>query len=234
MRVLEIGCGNGEVTQLLAELVGPSGRVVGVDRSESALTAARDHMRSLDIHHVQFISADVMGDLSSLDAFPKKSFDALAGRRVLMYLQKPAEVVRRLADWLRPDGVAVFEEADSTMAPARLSAMPAHDLATSWLKRMLIAEGANPSMGFALPSTLAEAGLRFARVRAEAVIQGQGTQYPLSVLLGFVRSRVTAAGIATEPEVDALISQLDAESADNTRVFVSDVSFCAWGYKAGH
>jgi hypothetical protein len=148
-----------------------------------------------------------------------------------MYLQDPAEVLRRLARWLRSGGLVVFEETDSTMVPARTSPMAAHDQLTAWLRSMLVVEGANTAMGFALPATLVQAGLRFKRIRAEAVIQGQGTQYPLSVLLKLVQSRMILAGIATQAEVDSLAARLDAESRDPTCVYVSAMSFCAWAYK---
>jgi cyclopropane fatty-acyl-phospholipid synthase-like methyltransferase len=231
MHVLEIGCGGGEVTLLLAELVGPSGSVVALDHSEDALAVARNRMKEAGIVNVQLMAADIAGDLASLDVIPRGAFDALAGRRVLMYMRDPAEILRRLSPWLRGEGLVVFEEADSTMAPARTTPLAAHDKATSWMRRMLVSEGANPAMGFALPATLAKAGLRFERVRAEAVIQGQGTQFPLAALLKLMQSRVVAAGIASEAEVDALAARVDAERPDPTCVYVGDMSFCAWARK---
>lgn len=223
MRVLEVGCGGGEVTGILAELVGPSGAVVALDRNEAALP-------SPPAGNVQFLAADITGDLKSLEQFPKGSFQALAGRRVLMYLPEPARVLRRLSEWLEGGGLVVFEEADSTLVPGRLSPLAAHDQATEWCKRMLLAEGANPSMGLHLPATLAEAGLDFARIRGEAVIQGQGSQYPLADLLGMMKARIVTAGIATSAEVDSLVERVRDEASDPTRVFVSDISFCAWAH----
>lgn len=231
MRVLEIGCGNGEVTQELAELVGPSGSVVALDRNEGGLAMARERMQEQGIEHVRFAAADVTGDLSALAALQGEPFDALAGRRVLMYLPDPSAVLSRLVGRLHSGGLVVFEETDSTMVPARISPMVAHDQVTAWLRRMLIAEDANPAMGFALPATLVQAGLRFERIRAEAVILGQGTQYPLSVLLKLMQSRLIAADIATQAEVDSLADQLDAEALDPTNVYIGAMSFCAWAYK---
>jgi SAM-dependent methyltransferase len=231
MRVLEIGCGNGEVTQELAEIVGPSGSVVALDRNEAGLAMARARMTEQGIEHVRFVAADVTGDLATLDAVQGEPFDALAGRRVLMYLPDPAAVLGRLAGRLQSGGLVVFEEADSTMVPARAAPLAAHDQMTAWLRSMLVAEGANPAMGFALPATLAQAGLRFERIRAEAIILGQGTQYPLPVLLKMMQSRLIAAGIATQAEVDALAEQLDIESSDPTSVYIWSMSFCAWAYK---
>lgn len=232
MQVLEIGCGSGEVTLLLAELVGPSGSVVALDHSDDALAVAQHRIEEAGITNVQWIAADIAGDLASMDGIPRGTFDALAGRRVLMYMRDPAAILRRLMPWLKGEGLVVFEEADSTMVPARTTPMAAHDKATSWMRDMLVAEGANPAMGFALPATLAQAGLRFERVRAEAAIQGQGTQFPLAALLKLMQSRLVSAGIASEAEVGALAELVDSERRDPTSVYVSDWSFCAWARKS--
>lgn len=231
MRVIEIGCGNGEVTQVLAELVDSSGAVVSIDNNPDALSGTRDRMKELGIEHVQFVLADVSGDLSSLESLQHESFDALVGRRVLMYLRDPANVLRHLVRWLRSEALVVFEETDLSMVPARLSPMTAHDQAMDWLRRMLISEGANTAMGFNLPATFVQAGLAFERIRAEAVIQGQRTQYPLSGLLTLMQSRIISNGIATQADVDSITAQLDSESRDSTLVYVSEMSFCAYAHK---
>ena len=46
MRVLEVGCGGGEVTQILAELVGPSGHVLALDRDAGALATAAERVKA--------------------------------------------------------------------------------------------------------------------------------------------------------------------------------------------
>ncbi len=231
MRVIELGCGVGEVTQILAELVGPSGIVVAIDRDPKALAITGDRMKENDIEHVRIASADLIDDSSGLEDLQSEPFDVLAGRRVLMYLPDPVEVLRRLSGSLRSGGLVVFEETDLTMVPARVSPMTAHDRAAEWLRKMLVAEGADTAMGFGLPSTLVQAGLRFERIRAEAVIQGQGTQYPLSGLLKLLQARVISTGIATQDEVDSLAARLEAESRDPTSVYVSEMSFCSWAHK---
>ena len=42
MRVLDLGCGVGDVSMLAAELVGPAGSVVGIDRSQEVLNMAKE------------------------------------------------------------------------------------------------------------------------------------------------------------------------------------------------
>lgn len=231
MRVLEIGCGNGEVTQLIAELVGDTGSIVAVDQSEKALSTARERLSSEGYAPIEFAALDLSGDLVELASYPRESFDGLVGRRVLMYLKKPGAVVGRLSGWLKSAGLAVFEETDSTMVPARTGAMPAHDQALDWLKGMLLSEGANPAMGFDLPATLVQAGLNFEKVRAEAVIQGQGTQFPLSDLLKMLQARIIESGVASQSELECLCDRIETECSDPTRVYVSEMSFCAWARK---
>src|SRR5262245_17634360 len=73
MRVLDVGSGAGDVAFLAAELVGNSGEVVGVDRSEAALTAARG------LRNVSFRE----GDPTRMTF--ERAFDAVIGRYVLQY-----------------------------------------------------------------------------------------------------------------------------------------------------
>src|SRR3954470_12726454 len=68
-RILEVGCGLGDDAASLARLVAPRGSVVGIDGSESMITAARDRHR--DIDGLSFEVADA-ADLP----FDNESFDA--------------------------------------------------------------------------------------------------------------------------------------------------------------
>jgi ubiquinone/menaquinone biosynthesis C-methylase UbiE len=47
--VLDVGCGNGHDLRMLAELVGPAGRVVGVDSSIEMIAQARERTRGLPV-----------------------------------------------------------------------------------------------------------------------------------------------------------------------------------------
>src|SRR5580693_7061984 len=55
MRVLDIGCGMGDVSMLAAQIVGPSGRVVGVDRDSGALSKARTRADSAGFENITFL-----------------------------------------------------------------------------------------------------------------------------------------------------------------------------------
>jgi ubiquinone/menaquinone biosynthesis C-methylase UbiE len=59
MRVLDLGCGAGDVALLAAELVGPSGSVVGIDRNQAVIAMARQRARRADYQHVDLRNVSV-------------------------------------------------------------------------------------------------------------------------------------------------------------------------------
>ena len=83
MRVLDVGCGAGDVSFLLARMVGPSGTVVGVDRSEDAVAMANARARAMGLAQVSFSQGE-LEDIS-LD----QPVDVAVGRFVLMYSPQP-------------------------------------------------------------------------------------------------------------------------------------------------
>ncbi len=106
MRVLDLGCGVGDVSFLAAELVGPSGSVVGVDLNPAVLDLARRRAAEKGLMWVAFEEARI--DLIKSE----QPFDAVVGRFVLMYQADPIAALRRAFGFLRPGGVLVVQEPD--------------------------------------------------------------------------------------------------------------------------
>jgi ubiquinone/menaquinone biosynthesis C-methylase UbiE len=103
--VLDIGCGAGEDVRAMWEMVGPTGRSVGLDRSATMVDAARS--RSSDCQ-VEF----VVGDAEHLH-FADESFDACRADRVLLHLSDPQQAVLEMTRVLRPNGRVVTFEPDT-------------------------------------------------------------------------------------------------------------------------
>lgn len=89
-RALDVGCGRGAVLWPLAEAVGPTGRVVGIDLSPAMVAAAQADAdrRGLAVEIVE-------GDATA-PAFAPGSFDVLSSSLVLFFLPEPGSV---LATW---------------------------------------------------------------------------------------------------------------------------------------
>lgn len=113
-RVLDLGCGVGDVAFLAAEIVGPTGHVVGVDLDANAVATARDRAALIGLTNVSF----EVGDVRTLAL--EGPFDAVTGRFVLLYMAKPAEGLAAALRHVRSGGLAVFQELDmDNTVPAR-------------------------------------------------------------------------------------------------------------------
>jgi len=143
MPALDVGSGAGDSSFLVAELVGRSGEVIGIDREPLAVEWATTRARSQRVENVQFL----LGDPAAME-FTQK-FDAVVGRLVLMYCPDPIHAVRSLAQHLRPGGLIIFQEFDLQNARSWPSA-PTFDRAVGWIKQTLQSSGARTQLGLEL------------------------------------------------------------------------------------
>jgi 2-polyprenyl-3-methyl-5-hydroxy-6-metoxy-1,4-benzoquinol methylase len=90
MRVLDVGCGVGDVAMLAADLAGPSGTVLGVDRDAGSIDKAR--LRAAERGYAQRVSFERV-DPTEFQTTEK--FDAVVGRYVLLYQSDPTDANAR-------------------------------------------------------------------------------------------------------------------------------------------
>ena len=225
MRVLDLGCGAGDVAILLARLVGSSGAVLGVDRELAMLSKARERVAELGLTQVSF----VQGDFRQLGA-EVGTFDAAFGRLVLMYQADPVEAIKAVSSRVRPGGIIVFQEYDSTIPPTSLVRLPLHVQVRDWIWETLRRSGVDAQVGFKLYSLFMEAGLPAPEVRAEAMVQTPTTRYPTVPLVRSLLPKMVAYRIANEAEVDVdtLEQRLLAERRTANTAYVGQVAFGAW------
>lgn len=226
MRVLDVGCGRGDVSVIAAALAGPMGEVVGIDRDGEALTIARERSLTASLAPIQFEQAEIAG----AQAFG--TFDAVIGRRVLMYQPDAAAALRTLSACLRPGGLVAFQEHDSTCAST--VSLPLHDRFRSWLWTTVEREGANIHMGFGLAGALSQAGLAVEHVRAEAIVQTPTQAYRNGEIARSMLPRILRQGVATAEEIDVeTIEQRLREERETTgATYVGELVFGAWARKA--
>lgn len=108
--VLDIGCGRGAATFPLAEAVGPSGHVTGIDLSPGMVDSARTDAEARGL-----INVDVAVMDASAPSFHGVTFDVVTASLVLFFLPDPPAALLRWVDLLRPGGrigVTTFGDAD--------------------------------------------------------------------------------------------------------------------------
>ncbi len=99
--VLEIGSGTGWVSALIAHMVGPNGRVVGVEIMQSLADAARVRLRERGFDTVEIVCAD--GSVGYPSAAP---YDRIIGSA------SAPKTPTWLGDQLKPGGIIVFPVKD--------------------------------------------------------------------------------------------------------------------------
>ena len=152
-RVLDVGAGPGYATIDLAEIVGPDGKIVAVERSTNFVNAVRRTIEKRAFPNVDVHELDLMKD-----DLPAGPFDFSWCRWVLCFLSDPELLVKKLAHVIGKGGRAIFHEyAHYTtwkFLPQRVSLeeFRTHVIAT-WHEA-----GGEPDTGLPLPSWLANSG----------------------------------------------------------------------------
>jgi ubiquinone/menaquinone biosynthesis C-methylase UbiE len=122
-RVVDVGCGAGATTIALAQKVGPTGSVLGVDISAPMLARARQIAQAG--MPIEFVLAD-----ATVYPFEPASFDLLASRFGVMFFAQPALSFANLRRALRPSGRLAFacwqEPRDNPFFMAPLQAVYKH------------------------------------------------------------------------------------------------------------
>jgi SAM-dependent methyltransferase len=198
MRVLDVGSGSGDVAFLAARMVGPSGQVVGLDRSAVAVATASRRALARELSNTRF----VVGDVSTMTF--AEPFDAVVGRFVLLFCPEPVAVLRQVVGHVRVGGVIVFQEPDwagCRSAPESLLWTRCVD----WCDEAFRRSGADPYLGVKLFATFTAAGLPPPALYLHAGIAA-GRDHPLyAVVAETVRTLLPTMeqlGIATADEVD--------------------------------
>ncbi|MFN8494485.1 MAG: class I SAM-dependent methyltransferase [Caldilineaceae bacterium] len=231
MKVLDVGSGAGDVALLAADLVGPSGVVIGVDNNPTILETARERAHAAGLAHVSFMTGDIHTVAVAAD------FDAIVGRNVLVHLAEPVTVLRTLATRLRPNGIVAFQEIDWSSGP---TALPPSRLLTQvwqWVPEMFRRAGLNPHFGLSLHQLFLAAGLPAPTMQIDAPVGGGPDFAGYDYIASGLRSNLPALlrfGLATaaEVEIDTFAERLRAEVVAQQGVIVLPTFVGGWVHLA--
>ena len=227
MRVLDVGCGAGDVSLLVADLVGSAGEVVGFDRSATAVEAARSKAQLAGRSNVTFVTG-VAEDLSSV-----RPFDAVVGRYVLQFQRDPSALLQALHPLAAPGAPIVFHELDWSGVTSD-PPCETYDRLAGWLTAAIQQSGASLHMGLRLPGAFVEAGLGDPQVRLEQRIGiGSSASEVVERLVGLARTLAGAmadAGIVTAGELglDSLAGRIMTEVSAESSLLRSHLQVAAW------
>ena len=194
-RILDIGSGVGDVALQVARLVGPTGQVLGVERDARSIARARARVAEAGLHNVEFIQCDA-------SSIPEGGpFDAAVGRFILMWVDDPIGVLRRVRKRVRPGGTMAFQEPYWVPLLHLLQPLPLWSAAASVIHGAFVRAGARPELGPALYQTYLDAGLPGPTMQLEMVV---GRSPDLSQWFGDIVQTLRAENDLLDPRVAEL------------------------------
>jgi len=227
-RVLEIGCGPRGCLDLLAERVGPSGSVIGVERSQEECELAREMARERGLANVEVLCRDARSC-----ELPRGSFDFVTARLVLVNVPNPEQIVAEAVGLVRPGGWVAFHEADWI---AHVCDPPSGAWTTlvALFVRYSEKNGIDPFIGRRLPRLLRDAGLEDVHVNPLIHVYppGHGRRHILLDFAENLSERVIADGLIREQALAELKTALRLHIDNPGTLVVSHLFFQAWGRKS--
>jgi SAM-dependent methyltransferase len=152
-RVLDVGAGPGYATVDLAEIVGPTGEVVALERSNKFVHAIEEAVRARALANVKVHELDLM-----TDDLPKGDYDFSWCRWVLCFVSDPALVIKKIASITRKSGVAIFHEYGHYTTWRFVPRRPSLEEFRKHVIETWHASGGEPDTGPQLPLLLTENG----------------------------------------------------------------------------
>jgi SAM-dependent methyltransferase len=222
---LDLGCGPGGITDALSKRVGPSGRVIGLDRDAEFLA----HALSCAPANVEFRQGDAYAP-----GLPQESFDLVHMRFLASTAGDPERLIEEALALCRPGGIVAMQEPDVTT----LNCYPSHP-AWATLKDVLIRAfcgvGADVHLAQRLYPLAREAGL--VDVQFRPVLIGVRSIDPMADYLPAtvesLRGTIGRLGLIADDSLDAALAEVRRHLQKPDTVFTLYTVAQIWGRKPG-
>jgi ubiquinone/menaquinone biosynthesis C-methylase UbiE len=158
--LLDVGCGPGYASIDLAEIVGPAGQVVAIDRSRRFLDALEATRIKHGLDNVVTHELDL--DEANL---PNVAADGAWCRWVFAFVKQPRDLLTRIGGTLKRGGVLVFHEYFDYSTWRLAPRLPEMEEFVSVVMESWRASGGEPDIGLDLPHWLEELGFEIKALR---------------------------------------------------------------------
>lgn len=209
--VLDVGAGPGFAACDIAEIVGPQGRVIALERSRRFLDALEVRARGLGLGNIDAREQDV-----SETGFGVAVADAAWCRWVLSFVADPRRTFGHIARALKPGGVAIFHEYADYGGWKMLPPNAEQERFRSLVMQSWRDAGGEPDIGAFLPGWAAEEGLELVEARPLVEIAGRSSyvwQWP-AAFMAVNAGRLAELGYIEAEEAARLATVFDRAPAD--------------------
>jgi ubiquinone/menaquinone biosynthesis C-methylase UbiE len=226
MRVADFGCGVGAVTRMLAEMVGPSGSVTGIDAHGAQLKQASNICKDVGLMNVSFLEADACAT-----GLPRQWFDLVYCRFLLLHLPDPAACLREMREVLKPGGLLVVEDGD--LASATSVPATAFNAFGDLFGRLGPTRGLDYSLSRNLYHMVRDAGFSDPEIEIHQPAMSSGrTGLLLKMSVEEAGTAFVGAGLITTSELDRTLREMEAAMVDPDVLVLAPRMSMVWARKS--
>lgn len=226
-RVLDVGCGPGFASFDLAQLVTPSGRVVGIDESAPFIEYLAGQAQARGLPQLSGFVRDVQAlDGASIAGAP---FDAAYARWVLCFVRDPGAVVAGVGSMLRSGGHFVVHDYFNYTGMTAAPRLASHDRLVSATAQSIRARGGDPDVVGHLPALLIAHGFEVMHLSVHQRVARGGTRpdgtrdpmlgWPLTWWRTFA-PKLVGMNLLSQAHCDEALADLAAIEKDPARFVV--------------
>lgn len=207
-QILEIGCGTGANLRLLAQRGGFSGKVCGIDQSQTFVEAASRFAYEENV--ADRIELRV-GDIHSL-SYPDDVFDIVIAHTVISHVTDPSTVIREMGRVVKPGGTVVIFDGDyASLTYAHTN----HEFGRQMDAALASASFNNPRIMRELPKLLPTLGLQLTTAWGDVITEIGHASYFKSFAETYA-PYVAQAGLMSADDVDSWMAVQQQSIADNS------------------
>jgi ubiquinone/menaquinone biosynthesis C-methylase UbiE len=225
MSCLDVGSGPGAVMRLMADRVGPEGRVTGIEIDAALGAEALKDLRREGGAEFEQITADLL----KLEAPAGAPFDLTFCRLLLMHMRDPVAILEKMSAWTKPGGVVVAQEFDFG-AIAVEPTCPAMGEFNRVFEGVFRGHGRNMRAGRQLPAQFEAAGLG-APDGTYAAVHFLPLAQMANMLIGVydgLYAAGTELGLADPVRASSFRSEMTEAGADGRYYCLTPVLIAAW------
>lgn len=225
--MIDIGCGPIGILPQLSERVGPTGRVVGLEREPRFVATARVEVARRGLNNVTVNEGDAL-----TKNFAPESFDLVHERLVLLNVPQRETLLAEMMALLRPSGTIVLQEVDNiswTLYPPH----PSWDVLLNAFHAAFQANGGDPFVGRRLPALLGQVGAQDIQTvtAADLLAPNEYRRLHLIRLLDSMQDKILSRGLLDEQTLKRHREALAAHLVNPATTIVDKLLVQAWGRK---
>jgi len=225
MVVADFGCGVGATTRTLAEMVGPTGSVTGIDVSAAQLEQGRELCKAAGLSNAIFREAS-----ATETGLPRNSFDLVYCRYLLLHLVDPSACLREMLEILKPGGILVVEDGDlSTAGSSPVSSL-------RWFADLFGRLGPTRGLDYTLASRLYHvvkaAGFLDPdiEIHQPAIARGQD-RFLLKWTVEEAAPAFVQAGLVSAAEMSDILADMDRDTRNPDVLVLTPLMSLVWARK---